>query len=48
MNCTECRATLYPEDPRVSQYDSLAKRWLPPLCQGCSQSQACEGMIERL
>lgn len=35
MDCLECKASLWPENPEVAQYDPHRKRWLRPLCQGC-------------
>lgn len=48
MNCKECEERLYPENPEVGYYDPHTGRYLPPLCQGCSQSQSPEEMIIRL
>jgi len=38
MDCNECKASLYPENPEVGFYDFRSKRYLPPLCQGCSSA----------
>ena len=38
MNCKECKERLYPENPEVGCYSSHTKRYLPPLCQGCSNA----------
>jgi len=42
MNCLECKARLYPENPEVGFLDFRAKRYLPPLCQGCSNASEKE------
>jgi len=42
MNCNECKERLYPENPEVGFYDFRAKRYLPPLCQGCSNASEKE------
>lgn len=48
MNCQRCQEQLYPENPEVPQYNPHTKKWLPPLCQGCLQSQAPEEVIAGL
>jgi len=35
MDCSECLNRLWPEDPRVPQYDPHARRYLPPICHCC-------------
>jgi len=35
MDCEECKATLYPENPEVGFTDFRSKRYYPPICQGC-------------
>lgn len=35
MNCQDCKALLYPEDPTVPVYDRKRRRYLLPLCHGC-------------
>jgi hypothetical protein len=37
MNCTECKERLYPENPEVPFYDPHGRKYLPPLCQSCSE-----------
>jgi hypothetical protein len=38
MNCLECKATLFPENPEVGFTDFKSKRYYPPICQGCSNA----------
>jgi len=38
MNCEECKERLYPEDPEVGYCNPHTKRYLTPLCQGCSNA----------
>jgi len=56
MNCTECRVSLCPEDPRVPQYNPHTNRYLPSLCQGCPNAyqkeeadlRQCIGNLEEI
>jgi len=48
MNCKECKEQLYPENPEVGGYHLRLKRYFPPLCQGCPQSESSEKMIAGL
>ena len=34
--CDECKARLYPDNPEVAGYDRRSKRYLTPICDGCS------------
>ena len=35
MDCNECKASLFPENPELPQYNLHTNRYLPSLCQGC-------------
>jgi len=35
MDCNECKATLYPENPELPQYNPHTNRYLASLCEGC-------------
>ena len=39
MDCQECKQSLYPDNPEVSFYLPMTKKWLPPMCWSCNNYQ---------